>query len=98
MDETTVKQEDSVPQTEVKPEERVPQEEVKQEEERGPDLKAINISETIGGTQTRKYLNSEVTPFLLSGMRMIALTKPADPLRVLGEYLIEQSERNKGNK
>ncbi|CCD26274.1 Sdc1p NDAI_0H01000 [Naumovozyma dairenensis CBS 421] len=60
----------------------------------GPDLKNINISETIGGTSTRKYINRYVTPFLLAGMKKIAVEKPEDPLRVLGEYLIEQSEKN----
>nr|6BX3_M Chain M, COMPASS component SDC1 [Saccharomyces cerevisiae S288C]6BX3_N Chain N, COMPASS component SDC1 [Saccharomyces cerevisiae S288C] len=40
---------------------------------------------------TRKYLNTNVTPHLLAGMRLIAVQQPEDPLRVLGEYLIEQS-------
>lgn len=52
----------------------------------------IDLSETIGGSQTRRYLNKNVTPFLLNGMRQIAIDKPDDPLRVLGEYLIQQSD------
>lgn len=54
--------------------------------------KLINLSETVGGCATRKYLNEKVTPALLNGMRMIAVRKPEDPLKVLGEYLIEQSK------
>ncbi|EDO19525.1 hypothetical protein Kpol_1018p57 [Vanderwaltozyma polyspora DSM 70294] len=53
----------------------------------------INLSETIGGSKTRKYLNQHITPYLLNGMRMIAVEKPADPLRALGEYLIKQSDQ-----
>lgn len=52
----------------------------------------INLVETIGGSQTRRYLNDKVTPVLLEGMRKIAVEQPADPLRVLGEYLIERSD------
>lgn len=54
--------------------------------------KLLNLSETVGGCTTRKYLNETVTPVLLSGMKMIAVRKPEDPLKVLGEYLIEQSK------
>lgn len=51
----------------------------------------MNLAATVGGSQTRKYLNTNVTPHLLAGMRLIAVQQPEDPLRVLGEYLIEQS-------
>lgn len=60
------------------------------------DLKKyINLSETVGGSQTRRYLNETVVPHLLDGMRLIAKEKPDDPLRVLGEYLISKSEVSK---
>ncbi|CAI4364659.1 ASN_HP2_G0012570.mRNA.1.CDS.1 [Saccharomyces cerevisiae] len=54
-------------------------------------LENVNLAATVGGSQTRKYLNTNVTPHLLAGMRLIAVQQPEDPLRVLGEYLIEQS-------
>ncbi|CAI4038321.1 hypothetical protein SMKI_04G6650 [Saccharomyces mikatae IFO 1815] len=56
------------------------------------NLENINLAATVGGSQTRKYLNANVTPHLLAGMRLIAVQQPEDPLRVLGEYLIEQSD------
>lgn len=55
----------------------------------------VNLPETVGGSQTRKYLNQNIVPHLLNGMRLIATEKPQDPLRVLGEYLIKQSESSK---
>ncbi|GAV52995.1 hypothetical protein ZYGR_0AI02770 [Zygosaccharomyces rouxii] len=54
--------------------------------------KFINLSETVGGFPTRKYLNEKVTPTLLEGMRMIAVRKPEDPLRALGQFLIDRSK------
>ncbi|QHS72648.1 Sdc1p [Saccharomyces paradoxus] len=54
-------------------------------------LENVDLATTVGGSQTRKYLNANVTPHLLAGMRLIAVQQPDDPLRVLGEYLIEQS-------
>ncbi|KAK9447608.1 Dpy-30 motif-domain-containing protein [Limtongia smithiae] len=45
-----------------------------------------------GGAPLRRYLNDNVTPTLLSGMRMIAREQPTNPLEVLGNYLIEQSK------
>lgn len=57
----------------------------------------IDYSQTIGGSTTRKYLNANVTQVLLEGMRLIAVQKPKDPLRVLGEYLIAHSDQTKEN-
>lgn len=70
-----------------------------QDEPRNHDdlKKLINLSETVGGSQTRKYLNDNVTPHLLNGMRLLAREKPSNPLRVLGEYLIKQSENENGS-
>lgn len=56
--------------------------------------KFINLSETVGGFPTRRYLNEKVTPTLLEGMRMIAVRKPEDPLRVLGQFLIDRSDNS----
>ncbi|KAI1768307.1 hypothetical protein GGR53DRAFT_438206 [Hypoxylon sp. FL1150] len=44
------------------------------------------------GAAVRQYLNSTVTAPLLDGMKMIAKDRPKDPLRVLGEYLIQRSK------
>ena len=65
-----------------------------EEQPRHDDLNLVNLPETVGGSQTRKYLNQNVVPHLLNGMRLIA-TEVQDPLRVLGEYLIKQSESSK---
>ncbi|KAJ5183160.1 hypothetical protein N7492_000776, partial [Penicillium capsulatum] len=52
-----------------------------------------------GGAQARVFLNDKVVPHLLEGMKSIARDKPADPLRVLGEFLIQRSnEIEKGIK
>lgn len=58
-------------------------------------MNSSKMADVIGGSQTRRYLNANVTPFLLAGMRIIATEQPEDPLRRLGEYLIEQSELQK---
>ncbi|KAF3062320.1 COMPASS component SDC1 [Daldinia childiae] len=44
------------------------------------------------GAPVRQYLNSKVTGPLLDGMKMIAKERPKDPLRALGEYLIQRSK------
>ncbi|SCV03503.1 LAME_0H10946g1_1 [Lachancea meyersii CBS 8951] len=67
----------------------------KQESPQPLDPDRIEISETIGGSQTRKYLNKHVTPALLRGMRLVAKNQPDDPLQFLGEYLIQQSQQTR---
>lgn len=54
-----------------------------------------SLGDIVGGSYTRRYLNDKVTPVLLEGMRRIAVEKPTDPLRVLGEYLIAESKKQK---
>ncbi|KAI0113993.1 hypothetical protein GGR51DRAFT_505157 [Nemania sp. FL0031] len=44
------------------------------------------------GAPVRQYLNSRVTAHLLEGMKQLAKDQPKDPLRVLGEFLIERSK------
>ncbi|KAM0329832.1 hypothetical protein ACHAQA_003996 [Verticillium albo-atrum] len=44
------------------------------------------------GDPVRQYLNNNVTATLLEGMKQIAKDKPKDPLRVLGNYLIQRSK------
>ncbi|KAJ4141188.1 COMPASS (complex proteins associated with Set1p) component [Fusarium equiseti] len=48
------------------------------------------------GDSTRRYLNTKVTGALLEGMKQLAKDKPSDPLRVLGEYLIQKSKDLEG--
>lgn len=48
------------------------------------------------GAPTRQYLNSKVTGPLLDGMKQIAKEQPKDPLRALGEYLIQRSRELEG--
>ncbi|KAJ4144858.1 hypothetical protein LMH87_003727 [Akanthomyces muscarius] len=49
------------------------------------------------GDSTRRYLNTKVTGALLEGMKMLAKEQPEDPLRVLGEYLIQRSKEIEGS-
>ncbi|XDG06626.1 hypothetical protein ABKA04_006241 [Annulohypoxylon sp. FPYF3050] len=44
------------------------------------------------GAPVRQYLNTKVTGPLLDGMKLLAKNKPQDPLRVLGEYLLQRSK------
>jgi len=43
-----------------------------------------------GGAPARRYLNDNVTPALLEGMKMLARVQPKDPLLVLAKFLEEQ--------
>lgn len=45
-----------------------------------------------GGAPARVYLNDNVTPALLDGMRMLAREQPKEPLLVLAEFLRERHE------
>ncbi|SCV02773.1 LAMI_0H02872g1_1 [Lachancea mirantina] len=65
----------------------------KQETPQAVETSRIDVTETIGGSQTRKYLNEHITPALLRGMRLVARTKPDDPLRFLGEFLVRESDQ-----
>ncbi|KAG6031386.1 hypothetical protein E4U41_007588 [Claviceps citrina] len=48
------------------------------------------------GDPTRQYLNTRVTGVLLQGMKQLAKDQPQDPLRCLGEYLIQKSKELEG--
>lgn len=45
------------------------------------------------GPETRQWLNQEITPVLLEGMRMLVHTKPERPLKVLAEYMLEEDKK-----
>lgn len=48
------------------------------------------------GDQTRRYLNTKVTGVLLEGMKQIARDQPNEPLKALGEYLLQKSKELEG--
>ncbi|RPB19853.1 Dpy-30-domain-containing protein [Terfezia boudieri ATCC MYA-4762] len=50
-----------------------------------------------GGAPARQYINETVAPYLLEGMKMLVREQPPDPLRVLGEWLIEQHSKMHGS-
>ena len=45
------------------------------------------------GAHVREYLNENITPFLVDGMKRLARERPENPLEWLGRYLIEQSDK-----
>ncbi|KAJ5794538.1 hypothetical protein N7457_001137 [Penicillium paradoxum] len=49
-----------------------------------------------GGAPARVYLNEKVVPYLLDGMKSVARDQPANPLRVLGEFLLQKSNEVEG--
>ncbi|KAG0656666.1 COMPASS (complex proteins associated with Set1p) component [Monosporozyma unispora] len=51
-----------------------------------------HLGDIVGGSYTRQYLNDKVTPTLLRGMRQIAIDKPANPLKALGETTCRNKE------
>ncbi|KAM4054968.1 dpy-30 motif domain-containing protein [Hirsutella rhossiliensis] len=58
-----------------------------------PDANLTMPSEAVPhGDPTRRYLNTKVTGVLLEGMKQLAKDQPHDPLRVLGEFLIQKSK------
>ncbi|KAG5360591.1 COMPASS component SDC1 [Yarrowia sp. B02] len=64
-----------------------PPAEIKQEVSAASTASLPNPAENYGAP-TRLWLNKEVTPALLAGMRQIAKDKPEDPVKALGEFLI----------
>ncbi|KAJ5533334.1 hypothetical protein N7513_000324 [Penicillium frequentans] len=50
-----------------------------------------------GGAPAREYLNEKIVPYLLEGMKTVAKDQPANPLRVLGDFLIQKSNEVEGD-
>ncbi|KAL1977083.1 hypothetical protein VTN31DRAFT_3365 [Thermomyces dupontii] len=52
-----------------------------------------------GGAPARVYMNEKIVPYLLEGMKAVAKEQPSNPLRVLGEFLIQKSNEveSRGN-
>ncbi|BDD59194.1 COMPASS (complex proteins associated with Set1p) component [Monascus purpureus] len=64
-----------------------------------PTADVLNVSTTQvrpGGAPARVYLNEKVVPYLLEGMKTITNEQPSNPLRVLGEFLIQKSNEVEG--
>ncbi|KAJ5934599.1 hypothetical protein N7466_004146 [Penicillium verhagenii] len=49
-----------------------------------------------GGAPAREFLNEKLVPYLLEGMKVIAKEQPANPLRALGDFLIQKSNEVEG--
>ncbi|KAL4775993.1 hypothetical protein BDW60DRAFT_177392 [Aspergillus nidulans var. acristatus] len=50
-----------------------------------------------GGAPARVYMNEKIVPYLLEGMKTVTKEQPANPLRVLGEFLIQKSNEVEGS-
>ncbi|KAJ5745595.1 hypothetical protein N7520_010777 [Penicillium odoratum] len=50
-----------------------------------------------GGAPAREYMNEKIVPYLLEGMKAVTKDQPSNPLRVLGEFLIQKSNEVEGN-
>lgn len=61
-----------------------------------PELEPFPSKAKPHGAPARQYLNEKVTGVLLEGMKRLALEKPEDPLRVLGEFLLAKSKEIEG--
>ncbi|EPY50519.1 dpy-30 domain-containing protein Sdc1 [Schizosaccharomyces cryophilus OY26] len=51
-----------------------------------------------GVAPSREYLNENVTPVLLEGMKMLARDRPENPLQVLGQFLLNASQNRQQQK
>ncbi|KAJ5164804.1 uncharacterized protein N7500_006634 [Penicillium coprophilum] len=61
------------------------------------DLSSISAGQIRpGGAPARVYLNEKVVPYLLDGMKSVAREQPTNPLRVLGEFLLQKSNEVEG--
>ncbi|KAF4782268.1 dpy-30 domain-containing protein [Colletotrichum scovillei] len=60
-----------------------------------PDNNATNFPNRAveHGDNARMYINNHVTAALLEGMKIISKNQPANPLHVLGNFLLEESRR-----
>jgi COMPASS component SDC1 len=50
------------------------------------------------GAQARIYLNKNVTPHLLEGVKHLAMERPEQPLKWLAEFLAKRSEEIEGTR
>ncbi|ROW00410.1 hypothetical protein VMCG_07292 [Cytospora schulzeri] len=64
--------------------------------DRTGDRVAMPTMAATHGAPTRQYLNSKVTYHVVEAMKIVAQERPADPLRVLGEFLLQRSKEVEG--
>ncbi|KAK3694097.1 hypothetical protein B0T22DRAFT_451642 [Podospora appendiculata] len=57
---------------------------------------AMPAEAPVHGAPVRQYINTKITGVLLEGMKMVARDQPKDPLRVLGEFLLQRSKELEG--
>lgn len=75
------------------PEEPLPKKvKVEEPEQQIPNHTEPPVHEMVGGSSVRRYLNQHLTQHLLEGLKRVSANKPADPLRELGEFLIQRSK------
>ncbi|ODQ78220.1 hypothetical protein BABINDRAFT_162885 [Babjeviella inositovora NRRL Y-12698] len=55
----------------------------------------LSTVEVVGGSSVRKWLNANLTPHLLEGMRRCGEEQPEEPLKFLGEFLLQKHEELK---
>ncbi|CUM50238.1 uncharacterized protein AC631_00139 [Debaryomyces fabryi] len=53
----------------------------------------LPVHEVVGGSSVRQYLNKHLTQHLLEALRDVSKNKPEDPLKYLGEFLIQRSNQ-----
>ncbi|CCC06197.1 hypothetical protein SMACR_00414 [Sordaria macrospora] len=63
----------------------------------GMSMAGMPTEPTLHGAPVRQYLNTKVTGHLLEGMKMLAKEQPKDPLRALGEFLLQRSKQYEGS-
>lgn len=63
-------------------------------ESTGSPARVPPVHEIVGGSLVRQYLNKNLTAHLLAGLQKVAQAKPEDPLRFLGEFLIQRSNES----
>ncbi|KAK7731022.1 COMPASS (complex proteins associated with Set1p) component [Cytospora paraplurivora] len=64
--------------------------------DRTGDRVAMPTEAAAHGAPTRQYLNAKVTYHVMEAMKIVAKERPADPLRVLGEFLLQRSKEVEG--
>ncbi|KAF3396128.1 Set1 complex component sdc1 [Penicillium rolfsii] len=69
----------------------------------GPNTPSVDFSSAAvtqvrpGGAPARVFLNEKIVPYLLEGMKTVTRDQPANPLQVLGEFLIQKSKEIEGD-
>ncbi|CUM63526.1 uncharacterized protein PRCAT00001103001 [Priceomyces carsonii] len=56
------------------------------------------LTEVVGGSSLRRYLNEHLTLHILEGLRELSRDKPKDPLFHLGQFLINRSQEQKNQR